>query len=329
MTADEANRLRFRAGTGHYESYFLRANDPDAPRALWLRHTIFAPAAAPQEALGELWAIVFDGTTGRHAVAKQEVSLATCRFASDPLDVDVAGARLGPDSATGAAGEGASHIEWDLRWAGELPPLLLLPPAMYDASLPRAKALVPRPLVLFDGTLTVGGRRIDVRGWRGSQNHNWGSRHTDHYAWGQVVGFDEEPATFLEVATAWLRFGPLWTPPMTPIVLRRAGRDLRLNKLGRTLRARTTLDGFEWRFASRDDAVEVTGTIVAPRDAFVGLRYRNPPGGEKHCLNTKIATCRLEITEHPAGRTTVLGSRHGAAFEILTDDRSHGVPIRA
>ena len=33
--------------------------------------------------------------------------------------------------------------------------------------------------------------------WIGSQNHNWGRKHTDSYAWGQVAGFDDAPQTFL------------------------------------------------------------------------------------------------------------------------------------
>jgi len=329
VTAIEANRLRFRPGAGHYESYFLRANDADSPRAFWIRETIFSPTTESAAAVGELWAVVFDGTTDRHAAAKAERPLATCRFASEPLDVEVAGAHLRPAHAAGAVGDGTDRIEWDLRVAGDAPPLLLLPPAMYDARLPRAKSLVPRPLATFDGRLTVGGHRIDVRGWRGSQNHNWGSRHTDHYAWGQVAGFDEEPDAFLEVATAWLRFGPVWTPPMTPIVLRRGDGETRLRTLGRTLRARATLDGFHWRFESQDDGVAISGTMDAPPEAFVGLRYRNPPGGEKHCLNTKIAACRLDVTDRRSGRTATLTSRHGAAFEILTDDRTHGIAIRA
>jgi hypothetical protein len=328
MTADVANRLRLRPGRGHYESWFLRANAPDEPLAFWIRYTIFVPAAAPAAAEGELWAVVFDGATGRHAVAKAEVPLASCRFDPERLGVEIASARLVDGHAAGAVGTGDDRIEWTLAFGGGEPPLLLLPPALYDAALPRAKALVPRPLATFEGTLVAGSRRIAVAGWRGSQNHNWGSRHTDHYAWGQVAGFDEEPDAFLEVATAWLRFGPLWTPPMTPVVLRRAGAETRINTLGRTVRARAHLDGFRWRFTSQDDAFAIDGTIEAPPAAFVGLRYRNPPGGDKHCLNTKIATCRLEVTDRAAGRTTTLTSRHGAAFEILTDDRTHGVAIR-
>jgi len=330
MDRPTANRLRFRPGAGgHYESYFLRGNDPAAPRAFWIRYTIFVPGGAPEAALGELWAIVFDGTTGAHAVGKAEVPLGTCRFEAERLDVEVAGARLVDGAASGTVDAAPDRIAWDLRFDDGGAPLLLLPEAMYEARLPRAKTLVPRPLVTFTGTIRVGTLTIDVSGWRGSQNHNWGSRHTDSYAWGQVAGFDDAPDTFLEVATAQLRFGPIWTPRMTPVVLRRGGTETALVALGRTVRARARIEGFSWTFESADDTTRIAGRIEAPPETFVGLRYRNPPGGEKHCLNTKLARCRLEVTDQRTRHTTTLTSEHGAAFEILTDARDHGVPIRA
>jgi hypothetical protein len=78
--------------------------------------------------------------------------------------------------------------------------------------------------------------------------------------------------------------------------------------------------------------VRVEGRIDAAQADFVGLSYRNPPGGTKDCLNTKIATAELCVT-HKAGpmrgRVERLLATRRAAFEILTDDRGHGVPIRA
>jgi hypothetical protein len=74
------------------------------------------------------------------------------------------------------------------------------------------------------------------------------------------------------------------------------------------------------------------GTITAPREAFVGLNYYNPPGGIKHCLNTKIASCELKVIRTRNGRADtpeILTTQHRAAFEILTDDRGHGIEIRA
>jgi hypothetical protein len=181
----------------------------------------------------------------------------------------------------------------------------------------------------FRGTLAIDGRDLDVGGWVGSRNHNWGSRHTDAYAWGQVAGFDAQPDAFLEVATARIRLGPWLTPPATLVVLRLGGREHRLNSLACAYRARATLRDFDWTFASGTADLAVRGRIVAPREAFVGLRYANPPGGVKYCLNTKIAACELHVTDRSTGTTDVLGTAHRAAFEILTDRTDHGIEIRA
>jgi hypothetical protein len=205
-------------------------------------------------------------------------------------------------------------------------PLLLLPERLYGAPLPRAKALVGRPLARFRGTLRVDGEAVEVGDWVGSQNHNWGSRHTDQYAWGQVAGFDSHAESFLEVATARLKVGPLWTPNLTVLVLRHGGGEIALNQPGRMFRARASVRDFDWRFASADANWRVEGRIHAPREAFAGLRYFNPPGGIKQCLNTKIAACELTVarTGEPPQK---LSTAHRAAFEILTDRSDHGIAL--
>jgi hypothetical protein len=318
---------------GFYESYFQRANHPTRPLAFWIRYTLFSPAGHPEAAVGELWAIVFDGETGRHAVAKEELPLADhCSFSREGMAVVIGDARLEPGRLTGAAGEGGDRVAWQLGYEGSEPPLFLLPLGLYDARLPRAKSLVGVPRAVYQGALRVGGREIPVDGWVGSQNHNWGTRHTDHYAWGQVAGFDDAPESFLEIATARLRLGPVWTPFMTPLVLRHRGEEIALSSLGQAVRADASFRYFEWKFRSETARVAVEGVISAHPDDFVGLRYGNPPGGEKHCLNTKIAACRLTLRRKTLGRVVAVETLHTerrAAFEILTDDRSHGVPIRA
>jgi len=329
MQPDQANRLRHRAGSadGHYESYFIRANHATRALAFWIRYTIFSPAGRPHEAQGELWAIAFDGERGGHVAVKQAWPLTTCRFDGGALAVDLPSAQLGHSHAQGTCESGAHRIGWDLRFALGQSPLLLLPARLYDGGFPKAKSLVSRPLARFDGTLHVNGDGVAVQGWIGSQNHNWGRQHTDRYAWGQVAGFDGgHDESFLEVASAKLKVGPLWTRWITPIVLRHRGREHRLNAMGRALRARVSLQGFEWRFASHGDGVRIEGRIEAPRDAFVGLSYANPPGGIKQCLNSKIAHAEITLSQ-PDGTRETLASRHRAAFELLGDDAGHGVPM--
>jgi len=328
--AATANDPRFMLGDprGHYESWFLRGNHPSRPLAFWVRYTIFSPRGRPEAAVGELWAIAFDGEAQRHVAVRREAPMARCRFGAGDLDVDIDGARLSPGAGRGEIDGLGGRVAWELGWSGEQAPLLLLPARYYSGGFPKAKALVPGPLVTFSGWLDVDGERLEVDGWRGSQNHNWGSRHTDLYTWGQVMGFDDAPGSCLEIATGQVRLGPVMTPRMTVAVLRHAGRELRLNALHRSLgRARRV--GGRWDFDARARDVRVTGTIEAPPEAFVCVRYGNPPGGVKLCLNSKLARAELRVWLDGAASPEVLTSAHGAAFEILSDHESFGLPPAA
>ena len=74
--------------------------------------------------------------------------------------------------------------------------------------------------------LEVDGREIDVTGWRGSQNHNWGTKHTDRYAWAQCNVFEGAPDTYMEMMSARLKIGPVWTPRFPEEFRRYRGYDM-------------------------------------------------------------------------------------------------------
>jgi hypothetical protein len=324
----ECNRLRFDPGStqGHYESYFQRANHPQRPLAFWIRYTIFSPLRQPERAVGQLWAVYFDGEARWISAVKEEFPVEQCSFSGEGFAMDVGGAHLDSQSLAGSTANERHSIQWNLSYRGYQPPLLLLPSKNYRGKFPAAKALVGLPFACYDGSLQVEGEPVPVEGWIGSQNHNWGSRHTDQYAWGQVAGFEDTPDAFLECVTARLKIGPFWTPWLTNLVLRIGEREYALNSIPQALRARGRCEYFTWSFASRNSQVAIQGVIQAERDQFVGLKYENPPGGFKTCLNTKIARCQITLQE--AGKSPqVLSTESRAAFEIVTDDDSHGVEI--
>lgn len=326
----QVNLSRFHGqAQGHYESYFLRANHPSRPLAFWIRYTIFSPKGQPGKAIGELWAIFFNGETNRHAADKQEYPMAACHFDTSIFEVRVGPATLTPDRCQGSIAGKKHTLDWELAYAGNSDPVLLLPLNLYQGKFPAAKSLVSLPMAKFNGEIKVDGELIQVENWVGSQNHNWGSKHTDLYAWGQVAGFDTDPESFLEAATARLKLGSLWMPPLTLLVLRHQQKEYQLNGLFQGLRAQGKFGYFNWEFRSRSEEVEIEGQILAPGQAFVGLNYYNPPGGSKHCLNSKVAACKIQIKDLAAGTTRVLETRHRAAFEILTGDRNHGIEISA
>jgi hypothetical protein len=321
-----ANAVRWdRSGdpsTGHYESWFIRANAPDDAQAFWMRYTIFAPRGR-EAAVGETWAIWFDAARARTVASKEVWPIDRCSFSGNTLDVRIAESTLDDARARGRAATDEHTIAWDLEYGGGGAPLLLLPERLYGAALPRAKALVGRPLARFRGSIDVDGERVDIEDWVGSANHNWGSRHTDRYAWGQVAGFDEAPDAFLECSTARLRIGPLWLPRMSPVVLRLGDEELRFDSVLRAMRARGSYEPYRWTIETRGPAGAVRVRIEGDAADFVALRYPNPPGGTKICLNSKLARCQVTVVR-PDRPELLLHSRR-AAFEILDDVAPPGV----
>lgn len=329
-----ANFTRFRGdkSRGHYESYFVRANNADTGQAFWIRYTIYQgePGRGSKAAMGELWAIWFE--RGQAPVAaKSEFPLHKAKYSHSHFSLDFDGATFDTTALEGGAGNcGPDTISWQLEIAPlgkarNAAPIFPLPLSSYDAPLPRAKFLVAQPFAAFRGHLTVNGRKISVHDWQGSQNHNWGARHTDEYAWGQVAGFDNDPDAFLEVASAKIRLGLLMTPFLTPIVLRFQGRDYSLNGYWQALRNAAKLAYFDWVFCGEDDRVKISGRISARRGDFVALNYYNPPGDVKTCLNSKVAACEISLTEKSRiGLSSRLVTQNRAAFEILTSKTDHG-----
>jgi hypothetical protein len=294
---------------GHYESWFLRANHPTRSRAVWVRYTTFRSRDGTVDE-GELWANWFDGD--RIVTAYDAVPIAGCSFGSSGLDARIGDAVLAEGKASGSAEE----IRWDLTFSDSAP-ILLLPERFYGGAFPKAKQLTTSPTSLVSGTLSVAGEEHALDGWPGCQSHNWGSEHTDLYAWGQVSGFDDEPDAYLECASARVRIG-LPLPTMTLAVLRLDGEDHLLNQPRAWLRNRGRFDHHEWYVEARGRALSLTARFSAPRSAFAVLAYRNPPGGEKTCLNSKLARCELTV-QRPGRPPRTLTSAHRAAFEVLGD----------
>jgi hypothetical protein len=112
----------------------------------------------------------------------------------------------------------------------------------------------------------------------------------------------------------------------TMAILRLDGEEIAIHSLGQALRAKAHFSPFEWRWTVRDRHAEMEAHLGAPKEKFVGLIYRNPPGGTKTCLNSKLAGCSLTIRKRD-GSSRTLETKHRAAFEILTDGDDFGVEM--
>jgi Tocopherol cyclase len=311
---------------GHVESYFVKANDAEGRRALWLKATIIASSTRPAHAMAEAWAVVFD-RQGKHVAVKESVPFAAASFSREGLAVDI-GKYLRFDSGgtRGGIGRGEHEVSWDLSWKRNGGALVHFPVAkMYSGAFPKSKLVTPYPDLDISGSITVDGQKLDIKSWRGMQGHNWGRGHADLYAWGQCNRWDQDVDTMVEAVSARVRVGPVLTPLITMVCVRHEGKEYRLSRPRHLMRNRGEVHPRRWFFGAKERAIAVEGDFSAQTDDFVGLYYPNPDGQMTYCLNTKIAHGRVRI-ELP-GREPLDLTTHGAALELGTKDASHGVQM--
>jgi len=295
--------------SGRYESWYLRAVDPRAPRGVWIRHTVLQrPGGAPA---GSLWCTVWDAAAGPPVAVKTTPALAE---AGDPRRIG--DARFGPGIVRGNATAGPHHAAWDVAIVGAVPPLRHLPhERLYAAPLPRTKVESPAPAARFSGAVEADGRRLQLDDWPGMVGHNWGAQHAERWLWLHGIDFDGAPDAWLDLAAGRVRIGPATTPWIANGALHVGGRR---HVLG-GLRERPEVEARPGAATIRLGEVRIH--VTAPREQTVAWVYADPPGGEHHALNCSIAA--LEVTA--AGRTLTTG--HGGVYELGVRERDHGIPV--
>ncbi len=306
----------------YYESRFIRANHPRRAQAIWLRWTLLLPK--PGDAAADVWVMLFDPDGGGNRALKVPHPLTDADYLSDPWSARIADSVI-DDGHARVAVDGASC---DLTIAsGDERAVKLLTDRAYAARFPTAKTQVRHPLARYDGTVGIGDVTVAVESWTGSVNHNWGSRHTPAYAFGQVCGFNDHPESSLEVVTARAAVGPLRLPAATLFVLRHAGWEVAVRSVLAAQRTHGSYEPFHWSFGGRADGFELRGEIRADPGDVIGLTYTDTNGEAKYCYNSALADCRIWLSGN--GVDTELTASRRAMFEILTGHRHGDVPLLA
>jgi hypothetical protein len=298
-----------------YESHYVRAVDPERPRAVWLRHTRFEAPGGP--AVGSVWITLFDA--GRDAPATHKVSV------PEPVRPPGGWLRVGDSEI----GPGRLHGPgWDLRWRDGQPPLRHLPREwMYRAPLPRTKLESPVPAATFDGSVTVGDTTMDVSGWPGMVGHNWGAQHAERWIWLHGVLFDDVPGAWLDLALGRLKIAGRSTPWIANGVVSVAGRRIRFGGLGRARGTHVHEDPLRVDLEVPGDGARLELTVHSPRPQTVVWRYADPDGSEHHTANCSIAAMEAVLT--PEGGVPLrLHTAHGAAYELGMRETTHGLPVQ-
>jgi len=304
---------------GHVESFFLKANDPDADRAVWLKFTIYSPIGGTPT-VGEVWAIVFDGDGAHgHVAAKETYPISETSQGKGGVGLVMRDCTLEPGHTTGVLHTpDATEVPLPMAW-------------MYTAPFPKFKTLSPTADSRFHGYVEVGGRRLEISDWPGMQGHNWGRAHAERYAWAHCNVFDDpgdgsQEGAIFEGFSARIKLGPITTPFLTLVKLVHRGITYDFTDVTCWLRAASQLEHTAWDFVCVKGRQRLIGSLWTTPDRMVGLTYRNPNGDLTHCLNSKIAHCELRLLED--GATRVRLRSHGkAALEVAVKETDHPVKM--
>ena len=308
----EARFPHAKPGQGHYESFYLRAVDPERPRGAWIRHTTHQRPGHPPT--GSVWCTYSDAAAGAPYAVKETIP------GPEAADwIRIGESTFGPAGARGHASAHGRSARWELAMRGDAQPLRHLPrELMYRAPLPRTKLESPLPSATFDGTITVGdGPPVAVEGWRGMAGHNWGAEHAATWIWLHGIAFEGEPGAWLDLSVGRVRVGPLLTPWIANGALHIRGTTHRLGGL----RTPVTVDA-----DPRHATVTLAGTtrieVTSPPGQTVAWVYADPPGGEHHSLNCSIAA--LHVRHENVDRHTA----HGGVYEHGVAPGAHGIELQ-
>ena len=310
----------------HYESFYLKLVKPGGGVGAWIRHTVHK---RPGERItGALWFVLFDADAAGPRATKRQ-------FGPEQFDapegsyIRVADATLADGRATGSVSTDALSASWDLGFEDSHRPFHHLPrDFLYDAKLPKTKFLSPYPNAVFNGSIEVGGERIEVDGWRGMIGHNWGAEHAERWVWVQGAGFEGRDAgDYFDMAVGRIKVAGLRTPWVGNGMLVLDGAEHRLGGFERIPSTQVEESPTGARFQLKGKRIRVTGRVGAERKDFVAWIYADPVGPEHNTLNCSISDLELdvELDGAPAQRLTVSG---GAAYEFGTRDTGHGIPVQ-
>lgn len=324
---DNLEKARFAApgapGAG-YESYYLKACAPDGAQAVWIRYTISKrPGEVPS---ASLWCTLFTRGDPRPRAVKQTFGAGALSLADDCY-LAIAGAKIAPTGATGAAEGEGRRAAWELSIENAEPLFAHLPRRLYGAPLPRTKLLSLVPSATFGGSVEFDGDQVELSGWRGMIGHNWGSQHAETWVWinGSCFGgFGDD--TWLDLAVGRIKIGPWTTPWVANGVISLNGERLLLGGLKRPRGTSMSVGPGHAQFTLPGDGIVLRGTANAALGDTIGWVYADPDGSTHEVLNCSVADLELRL-ERGGGTVTELGTNGGSAFEFGSRERRHGVPI--
>ena len=337
MRALSQNKPRWaRTAGAHVESYFVKANDQNHQRALWLKLTCLNSKSSPSrlhKRTFTLWFCWFDAHGGIFEGARYDIDESALSVNEDEIrySTNQESLTINEDGGhfTGQFLTRSGPIELDLSWSACPSPkgsgYGMFPYSwMLKSSLPKQKTLTPIGLALCDGEVRVLGQTHAISNWVGCQGHNWGRGHTPGYTWtqgvfvenGQVVATCEAFSGFAKIAGCLMG-------PFSGMVIRTQDEEFRFDRLVDRWNHRVEQKPGTYEIQLKKGRVRASLSVKAQIESAVCLGYDDPDGMKHFCWNSKLASSTLTI-ESPT-RCLEYQSQSTTALEWLSSQKPENV----
>ncbi|KAJ5072495.1 hypothetical protein M0811_01510 [Anaeramoeba ignava] len=224
-----------------------------------------------------------------------------------------------------------SIFSWDISYESQVEPVFLYEEAFYKNIKNFENVIVcSTPLAQFGGVITYCDEEFSIDGFEGSQSHGWGNSYTPGQVWGQVMGFEQNSQTFLEIISTSVTVSCV-TKKVFLLVMGHNNKVIRLNSLFRGNHAESHSgfvgDSFKWEFHTESNRSSFRGVVTAEKNSFLAISSLDPKGGYIHHLISENASCDLIITNKKTQHKEKLTVSKRFSIEITVDDVVDGIPI--
>ena len=191
---------------GHYESFYMKAADPEGGRALWIRHTVHKRPV--EELKGAVWITWFDadghGRTPPSASRRRQPRRPRDAYIRVGESEIAPGRARGPSTIAGSRRELGPDLQTDSH-----EPLRHLPSSACTSEAAADEAAQPASRRHLQGTLEIDGERIELDAWPGMVGHNWGAEHAETLDLDPRRGLQRREASgYVDIAAGRISSGP-------------------------------------------------------------------------------------------------------------------------
>ncbi len=332
MSASKENPANPTTQRAFQKVWFLKLNDPETQRALWLRFTTLSSRNGFNQS-SETWAVFFQRSDGQDVkkIAVKNTYGIQDFSQKDQDEVQIGTCKLLPQGTQGKIESKGNSIEWDLKFvAGRECSFQVIPKFLSETRLVKNSIFTPYEELYFSGITRINGEVFQWHEAPGMLGKFEGPNKGHSWIWGQCNTFvdkDGKPAQFLfEGMSVRTKLGPLVSPFLSSFYFNYKGENFYFNTLRDFIRIRSKSTLNEWEFRAEREDLSFRGVVKAEHKDFAGLTFEDTNGSYLYCSNSKLAEMKIFVYRRGKLEATFTASGT-AAFEIVSRDKNPYVPL--